>query len=356
MRVLVFAAIGTIPARASAHVKWFANYNLSCRPRSPIELFQSEVFLLFLLFVTPIMFFVTFVDRTILRRRIADRAAMVGAPLSNGRWEQTIERWTPTALRLAVSAFFLTLFLMAPGGDQPLLILTPELKTYTGWVRWIQLAIAAFALFESTAWIAALGLVVLFGKAVQQYGSFHMLDYPIFLGVAAYIFLWSVYGASQRVTADAVLRATTALSLMWGGIEKFVYPEWAMQVLDQQPMLALGFEPHFFVTAAAFVEFCASFVLITGQLASRVCALLLIAIMSLGIAVFGMVDAIGHSVILVVLLLLALQSKNPITYRFEPGGVPRAGITYAGLFVVALIGLLCAYVGGHYLAYHLPAS
>jgi hypothetical protein len=35
--------------------------------------------------------------------------------------------------------------------------------------------------------LSALGIVVLFAIAVSQYGVFHLADYPIFLGVAAYL-------------------------------------------------------------------------------------------------------------------------------------------------------------------------
>ena len=35
--------------------------------------------------------------------------------------------------------------------------------------------------------ITAIGIVFLFGVAIENYGFFHMADYPIFLGVAVYL-------------------------------------------------------------------------------------------------------------------------------------------------------------------------
>ncbi len=37
--------------------------------------------------------------------------------------------------------------------------------------------------------LSAAGMVILFGIGIRDYGIFHLADYPIFLGVAAYFAL-----------------------------------------------------------------------------------------------------------------------------------------------------------------------
>ena len=59
-------------------------------------------------------------------------------------------------------------------------ILTPELKTTSSLVPLVQLAIAASMLFRSTLKFGAVGIMALYVYAVEEYGAFHMMDYPIF--------------------------------------------------------------------------------------------------------------------------------------------------------------------------------
>ena len=68
-------------------------------------------------------------------------------------------------------------------------ILTPELKTTSPYVPWLQISVAAGLAFRRTLPLSALGIVILYGIAISQYGIFHLMDYPIFLGIAAYLAL-----------------------------------------------------------------------------------------------------------------------------------------------------------------------
>jgi hypothetical protein len=67
------------------------------------------------------------------------------------------------------------------------ILLTPELKTTSAAISWLQLAMAVGLLSRRTMPLSALGIVVLFALALRDYGAFHLADYPIFLGVAAYL-------------------------------------------------------------------------------------------------------------------------------------------------------------------------
>ena len=88
-----------------------------------------------------------------------------------------------TIFRAACAFFFIAIW--GAGG----ILLTPELKTESVVVGAIQLGIAAGMLSRRTMPLSALGIFVLFGIGVWEYGPFHLADYPIFLGVAAYLAL-----------------------------------------------------------------------------------------------------------------------------------------------------------------------
>jgi hypothetical protein len=81
-----------------------------------------------------------------------------------------------------VCAFFF-ISIWAVGG----ILLTPELKTTSPFVGALQLGIAAGMLSRRTLPLSAVGMAILFGIGVRDYGIFHLADYPIFLGVAAYL-------------------------------------------------------------------------------------------------------------------------------------------------------------------------
>jgi hypothetical protein len=124
----------------------------------------------------------------------------------------------------------------------------------------------------------------------------------------------------------------------------------------------MGFKPEFFVIAAGFVEFCLAFTLMAGRLSSRVAAGVLLAIMVLAMPLVGVVDAIGHLPLVIVLVLLA-GTRNTISWM---NGKERAG-TRANLLVVfrassleltaycvSVLGLTAAYYLIHELAYKGP--
>jgi hypothetical protein len=340
--VLILACM---PEYANAHVKWFTQYNLLCPPRAPFAVLLSTYFIGFSAFVAPLMFGVSYADRHIEQSGI----------LWSGRWSHITQRigevadvigkYTPVIIRLAVSVFFFTVFLWGE------FILTPELKTDAVWVRWVQLAIALLALSPRTAWLGALGVAVLYGKAIEQYGLFHLLDYPIFLGVAAYVFLWSVFRNRTALLADAVLRSFTAVTLLWGGIEKFAYPEWSFTLLTERPELTFGLNPEFYMVAAGFVEFCAAYLLISGKLASRAAAVVLLFFFVSAIVPFGAIDAVGHSVIIVVLLVLAFGRSNIVSPHLDLRSPRATAIAHVSVFFAVLILLMGAYYGGHYASF-----
>jgi hypothetical protein len=339
---LVAVALLLAPALAFAHVKWFVNYDLLTPPRPAMSVLLSRYFLLFSLFIAPLIFVIAFVDDYLARRRspLVPRVQTI---------EARVSRLFPLLLRFGTSAFFFAVF--GYGCLHEWMILTPELRTHSAWICVVQLAIAVCALSRRTAFIAGIGIVFLFAFGVRQYGLFHMLDYPIFLGVAIFLIAHSTGSRQgQELALDAV-RIATAVTLLWASVEKWAFPEWSFMLMAERPGLTLGFDPEFYMIAAGFVEFCAAFLLLTGSLAARVAALVLLLMFLSAIVPFGVIDAIGHSVIIVVLILLIFSDNKAAKYFSVDGSGIRTAALQTSYFVGALLLFFFAYYVGYHLSY-----
>jgi hypothetical protein len=185
---------------------------------------------------------------------------------------------------------------------------------------------------------AALGIVALFGYGIASYGLFHMMDYPIFLGLAVRLALAGIPGGWQRLLRMDPARVGAAVTLMWASIEKWAYPGWSYPVLDTHPALTLGLAPSFCMTAAGVVEFSLAFGLLWTPLVRRLSALVLAAMFVGAVFEFGKIDAIGH--LLIVAILLTIAADDARDTACAPALAPAAKL--AGLATT-----LGAYYGVH---------
>lgn len=340
--VLLLSLIGLYCGDAQAHVKWFAAYDLTRSPRPLISVVTSLSFLAFSAMLLPLMGITSYVDAVLTR------------PAT--RWATLLEQghaWFESQffglMQISVLAFFTAIFCFGN------VLLTPELKINAsdrGLVEWLQFAIAVAVVSRHTAFLSAIGIAALYGISIYRYGIFHLLDYPIFLGVGAYIFIMSLFGKRYSEQASNILRLLTAITLMWGGVEKFAYPEWSFPLLSHQPNLSLGFSSEFYMLAAGFVEFTASFLLITGVLAGRVAAAILLIFFTTAIPVFGVVDAIGHGVIIAVLISFIFSNNSmSIPVLFPQATYAQRALRNMMLFCAALLLMLMLYYGVHWLSY-----
>src|SRR5215831_14260589 len=156
---------------AFAHVKWFSHFDVA---EQPVLLDQviSGAFCKLIALALFVFFVAALLDRSPFGNYFQRRLDWITAPIYHN---------IDTLMRATYGAFFVALW--AKGH----IILTPELKTTAAWVPWLQLAIAAGMLSRPTMILSGLGILVLFGYALAEYGAFHLLDYPIFLGAAAYL-------------------------------------------------------------------------------------------------------------------------------------------------------------------------
>jgi hypothetical protein len=224
------------------------------------------------------------------------------------------------------------------------ILLTPELKTTAWWVPQLQLAMAAALLTQCTTAITGLGIVVLFALALRAYGLFHLMDYPIFLGVAAYLVATS-WPLSRWIPIRPldVLRWSASVTLMWASVEKWAYPEWTLPLYIGHPAMSMGYDFELFMRAAGVIEFTLAFALLLTPLVRRTAAFILIGMFVSATAEFGKIDAIGHSVIIAVLLLLAADETRAKASARRWRWVAEPALAYA----VALFVAVSLYYGVH---------
>lgn len=299
---VIFALIASFlfAMTASAHVKWFSAYDVAEQPRSLGNVLRLDFILLSGLAVL-----------LLLCGYVIERSGLGAALLQALDRATEMLRSNPDLLIRAVCGFFFVAIWTKAG-----VILTPELKTNWQLVSWLQLCIAVGLIWRRTLPVSALGIMALYAIGMHEYGIFHMLDYPIFLGIAVYLALVGLQRDLFGVRPLDILRWSAAITLMWASIEKWAYPQWTFPLFITHPALTMGYSSEFFMRAAGVVEFTLSFALFLTPLVRRFAALILGVMFIIAIPIFGKIDAIGHAPIIAV--LLAIIADNLAGYQFRP--------------------------------------
>lgn len=294
-------AAALVPSAAHAHVKWFSEFSFADRP-----LTVGQV-------TTP-----TFFALAVLSMAVIGGMVLLDRRLENAAWYRGVNGWLADrrgeALLVMRIGIFATL-LLAWQADA---LLAPELRAGSGWIGWLQFALALLLLFPRTVPVAGGGLILLYGLGAARFGAFHLLDYLFFAGAGWYLLVSGARSEKVRGTGIPALYATIGFSLCWVALEKIVYPQWALYLLEQNPQLALGFDTRFFLLAAAFVELSLGYLLIINLL-QRPLALVITLVFFMTTTVFGKLEVIGHTPIHAALIVFLLEG---------PGTVYRAPITF----------------------------
>jgi hypothetical protein len=314
------------PLAAAAHVKWFAPYDVPGQPKILPDVFK-------MIFWQPASTaLLAFVLTAYLERTRVGSGILAALDRLTGWFRPRID----DLYRAAAAAFFIALWTI--GG----IILTPELKTQSPAIPLLQLAIAAGMFWRPTMVFSALGIVVLYAVGLANYGVFHMLDYPIFLGLAAYLACSGLKIEPFGARPLDISRWAAGLTLMWASVEKWAYPEWTFPLLKSNPSLAMGFYIDYYMSAAGVVEFSLALGLLWSPLVRRLSALVLIAMFTTAVVPFGKIDAIGHSMIIVILIGI-LADREP-TVRKPP-------ISTMAYYPASLAATISLYYGVHALIY-----
>ena len=326
-------ALAFTPAPAIAHVKWFCAFDVAGAPVGLETVlcadFEQLVALSLCLLVIGCIIEGTPLGTALLR----SLDSMTGM----------LRKYTETIVRAVAGGFFLAV------GTTMNVFLTPELTSDIIFVPWMQIGMAATMLSRRTLPLASLGIVLLFGLSVAQYGMFHLLDYPVFLGLAAY-FACIGFGCSPLgIRPLDLVRWAAAITLMWASVEKWAYPQWTFPMFVTHPNVSLGFDPAFYMQAAGVVEFALAFALLWTPLVRRCSAIILGAAFVAAIGEFGVVDAIGHSCIIAVMLAIAADDAKALVRR-------RTVLLMPVGYSAALTGFLAAYYSLHSILFTAGAS
>jgi hypothetical protein len=320
--VVSFVTLVSVPNIAAAHVKWFAPYDITTAPRD-LHWVQDRDLIHLVLFAVALL----------------TAGAMIGNTVLGGAIVRSMDRVTTLVrddteilMRAVYGGFFVALWTV--GG----IIMTPELITPVAAISWLQLIIAACFIWRQTLIFAAAGIVFLYVYATVHYGVFHMMDYPIFLGSACYFALVGLGLTGRTVRPLDVLRCAASVTLMWAAVEKWAYPQWTYPLFPTHPEMAMGFDPVYYMKAAGVVEFSLAFALIGPPLVRRSAAILLAVTFMTAVPVFGKIDAIGHSPIIVV--MMAIIADNAPGRRYTAMRAPAQ-------YVIALVATVAAYYVVH---------
>ncbi|KVK78176.1 hypothetical protein WJ47_17315 [Burkholderia ubonensis] len=318
LAILLAPLIAALPLSAHGHVKWFTEYDVKTKPLELTNLATSPLFMT--------LFAISFV--AVLAVIAIDRRLTM--PSSIARLERAGECYASRFMRAATAVFFLSLQLTSLD-----VLLTPELASVSPFVTTMHYAIVVLMLFNATAWLGGVGIVVLYAMGIGQYGLFHMLDYVIFVGIAAFLILASTFHGKHVVRALTILRLATAFTLLWGAIEKFAYPAGFHQLFDEYPYLSFGLDRTFFLWSAGFVEFVCAYLLVAGRLSAKGSCAILLFFFGIAVIPFGMVDAIGHCMFAASLIVL-LFTRNET-------GSTLCTIKNIGRFVGSVMAMFASY-------------
>ena len=232
--------------------------------------------------------------------------------------------------------------------------ITPELVTTARWVPWVHLALAALVLSRYTTPIAGLGVFLLFAAAINDFGIFHMLDYVIFLGIGYFLIAANIGHAKWLRSAFIVLFACTGLTLIWASVEKFGYAEWTFPLLSENPEMTMGMSAKNFMTVSGFVEFNVTFLLLGSvSIVGRMVSLGAMSIFVLAVFKFGAVDALGH--LMIVAILVVLLVRGPTDARnmlfLSDKSVWTEAYFMTGLYFLAFVMIFILYYCLHFLIY-----
>lgn len=283
-----------LPLVAQAHVKWFTDESISDEPIS-----LSEA-------ITP-----TFIALAALTFIALATAVFIEWKLRNQQWYKDVIQWFVDRREYSTLVMRIGLGMSLLLSWQAETLLVPELELTDAWLGWAQFIVVLLLMFPRTVPLAGAGTLLLFVAGVFEFGAFYMLDYFLFVGVGVFLLLANADDPRTKAIRIPALYFTVGFSLFWVGLEKIIYPQWGLYILDQNPELTLGFPPEFFLLAAAFIELALGYLLIIGLL-ERPLALTITLVFFLTTLVFGRLEIVGHTIIHASLIVFLLEGPGQL--------------------------------------------
>lgn len=290
--LLLLLFLLALPITAQAHVKWFSEFGFDDAPLSVEEA------------ITPL-----FIALTVLSIIVIGGLVFFEHRLSEFALYQRVNQWLENQQQHSVTVMRVgagVVLLMSWQADA---LLMPELTLDTAWIGWLQFVVAVLLLFELTVPVAGAGLMLLYFIGIAEFGAFHMLDYIIYLGAGYYLLVSQSKNLMTRGTGLPALYFSIGFSLCWVALEKIIYPQWGLEVLNQNPELTLGFDSEFFLMGAAFVEFSLGYLLIINLL-QRPLSLVITLVFFTTTLVFGKTEVVGHTLIHMALIVFLFEGQG----------------------------------------------
>lgn len=322
----------TVPFIAYAHVKWFVEFDTSKEPESLYAIIREPQLWWLMALSIVVIYITSWLDREWI------------SPVDRPEWQDKLailQSFAPDIMRYGTGLFFLGL-----SAGFPYIMLTPELVTDNPLLRYIHIIIGVTAFHRRSSFIAGLGILFLYSYAVQLYGTFHMLDYLVFVGTAFYLIMQSIRPKGESGQEIELLRLVLCYSFLWGAIEKFMQPDLFFQLLKEHPYLAMGMDWEFFVRGCGFVEFCCAWHILTGKLAGYAAIGLMAFFVVAALIPFGLIDFVGHFLFIVPLLAITFTPRRTLPVASALGSTAA--------FIATLVFLtLFAYASYYVLHYQL---
>jgi uncharacterized membrane protein YphA (DoxX/SURF4 family) len=273
---------------ASAHVKWFTEEEAI---KAPIETIITPFFMITALVIAIALGLIPQIPDKMLHWRLIARA--------EGLFDR-LKKHTQLILRVGVSFSLLLQITFQT-------ILAPEIEISV-WIMALGLAVAILLVIPHAVAVrlGAVGVFILFVEAVWRMGWFHMLDYIFYPAIC---FALLVQNSRYQKLGMPALYLGTGLSLCWVAVEKWVYHEMSLNVIENHNIPTFGFDPSTFVSLSAFIEFVVGYLLIVGLL-NRFLALLLTGIFIMTTTIFGITEIVGHAIVHVILIIFILEGTG----------------------------------------------
>ncbi|HVF29423.1 MAG TPA: hypothetical protein VNA22_00565 [Pyrinomonadaceae bacterium] len=336
-------AILLLSSPVMAHVKWFVEHDVS-QPPMPIGEVLNGTFVKMFLVAAGCTYLFFLADRY-----IHEKGYLV-------KFDESLKRFDGFAtyvMRISAGIFFLSLFAWYLYHGSTFYI-TPELKTTAAWVPWVHLVLALSVATRVTTPITGIGVFALFAAAISDYGIFHMLDYVIFLGIGYFLVTTGLKPSIWLKSGFVALFACAGLTLIWASVEKFAYADWSYGLLNANPDMLMGLDPRSFMMVSGFVEFSITFALLgAASVVGRLVSLGTMSIFVLAVFKFGVVDAVGH--LMIVAILFVLIVRGPTDARnmlvLPDKSVFTEAYFMTGLYFLAFVMIFILYYGVHYLVF-----
>lgn len=335
------AAAVLFPISAHAHIKWFEPYDITQQPLEPNEVL-NPTFVWFFVASAVLIYIFFLVDRLIFRRGVLaglDQRLKMFDSLGVG------------IMRAAGCIFFLSIWAWGYVFGVRF-YLTPELVTEAAWVPWVQLLTGLAALSRRTVPLMFVGIIALAAGGIADYGLYHMIDYVLFVAIGYFFLATSIDNPRWIKSGFVTLFAITGIDFMWLAIEKFAYPQWTYPLLEKNPDLLMGIDPHTYMILAGFVEIMMIFTLLgAASVVTRLVAFSFQMLFVLAIFKFGLIDAIGHLLIIAILFVLVIRGPTEARYILvlREKSLQMEAYFMTGLYYFAFVNAFLLYYGLHYL-------